>query len=143
MKKVFATLFIASLIITGCSSGDGVLKKPIKSINYNIVDTYSNNFNANTELKTWYLNNYKNKGKETLNLDGRTYILISLGEKRSGGYNLEIVDITATDKILINTKLTEPSPEQIKTMIITYPHLLIAIPQDDRNIVWENSIVKS
>ena len=141
MNKAVVFLLIAGFLVTGCTTNK-ILKKPINNVDYKIVDTYSDSFNSHKELREWYLDNYKLKGKHTKNLQGSTYILISLGEKRSGGYKMEVTSIEATDKILVNTNLIEPSPDELKTMIITYPHLLLAIKEDVRNIVWENTVSK-
>ena len=52
---------------------------------------------------------------------------------------MEIVDLTANDTVItIATKLNEPQPDQMTTMVITYPHLLIAISEDNRNVIWND-----
>lgn len=144
MRKLAACILLSSLLFTGCAGGQGLspIKKPIQAIDFTLVDTQSLAFNDNMPLKEWYLAHYKTKGKYSLNLGEYTYILVSLGEKRSGGYSMEVIDLAGTDKIILTTQAKEPSPEQVKVMMINYPHLLIAIPFDSRNIIWENTISK-
>lgn len=139
MKKFVIYMLIGGLFMSGgCSGGTTAQKKPTTSkLNYEIVDTNSNEFKSNRELNGWYMDNYQAKGKYTKTLSSKTYILISAGQRSTGGYNMEIVDVNANDKIVVTTRVIEPQPDQIKTMVITYPHVLIAVPKDNRNIIWE------
>lgn len=140
MKKILLYVFIGALIISGCGGGGNAAQKPLASeFNYEEVDATTDEFKQNRELNKWYLENYQAKGKYKINSQGRTYILISAGQKSTGGYNMEILDITANDSfITITTEVREPESDQFTTMAITYPHVLIAIPEDNRSIIWED-----
>lgn len=143
MKKIMAFLIIGGLLLSGCggtASQKPVNKKPVKSdIEFEIINTHEEEFKTNRELNKWYSQNYQVKGIYKMNSQGRTYILVSAGQRTTGGYNMEIVDLTANDTVItIATKLNEPQPDQMTTMVITYPHLLIAIPEDNRNVIWND-----
>lgn len=139
MKKIMLYVILGGLLVSGCGGGN-VSKKPVNpEMNYEVVDTTTDEFKQNRELNKWYLENYQAKGKYKINSQGRTYILISAGQRSTGGYKMEIVDIKANESfITIVTKVTEPQPDQVTTMVITYPHVLIAISEDNRNIIWED-----
>ncbi|NLB88168.1 MAG: protease complex subunit PrcB family protein [Syntrophomonadaceae bacterium] len=139
MKKIMVYLILGGLLISGCGGGTAS-QKPIKSdLNYEIIDTEKEDFKTNRELNNWYSDNYQVRGTHKMNSQGRTYILISDGPKTSGGYNMEVVAIkTNPSFITIATKVTKPQTDQVTTTVMTYPHVLIAIPEDKRNIIWED-----
>ena len=60
--------------------------------------------------------------------DGKRYVLITEGEKRSGGYAVEVIEVVETgDSLVLKVKRTKPAPEDMVTDALTYPYDLIVL----------------
>lgn len=58
-----------------------------------------------------------------------TYLLISWGEKRTAGYSLTLNRIRPQGEVMVaEVSLKAPGPEEMVAPVITYPHLLVALP---------------
>ncbi|MEW6398601.1 MAG: S-layer homology domain-containing protein [Bacillota bacterium] len=58
-----------------------------------------------------------------------TYLLISWGEKRTGGYSMTLRDIRREGEVLVaEVVLRAPGPGDMVVQVISYPHLLVALP---------------
>ncbi len=58
--------------------------------------------------------------------DGKRYVLITEGEKPSGGYAVEVIDVVETaENLVIKVKLTKPAAEDMVTDALTYPYDII------------------
>lgn len=81
----------------------------------------------NQELITWYEENYQINGIHTIQSDNSTYILLSGGERGTGGYGLEVESATVVrpGSLYLTARVTKPDPDAIVTMAITYPHKLL------------------
>ncbi len=138
MKRMLSLMLIAGLVVSGCG-GQSAQKKPISdTINYERIDTNTESLKSNPQLNQWYSENYQREGIYTKDLDNKTYILVSAGQKSTGGYVMEVVNVIAAENIEIHTRVTEPKSSDFTTSVLTYPHVLIAIAPDNREIVWKN-----
>lgn len=60
--------------------------------------------------------------------DGSYLILISAGEKSSGGYGIEVDTVEDNEgKTVISVLETEPAPDTMSIQILTYPYVLIKV----------------
>lgn len=60
--------------------------------------------------------------------DGRQWVLIALGQRRTGGYSVEVVDVVALqDRIRVTYREHKPAPDTLTTQVITYPYTLIEV----------------
>jgi len=74
-------------------------------------------------------------------LNENLYILITLGEKASGGYQVEIKKIEKVDNLYNISYLIEyPKDEQANITSFVYPYDLVVISQDDMNDFEKNKI---
>ncbi|SCZ01767.1 stalk domain-containing protein [Alkaliphilus peptidifermentans] len=112
-----------SVIIQTQNKGDIIsVERPIdfeKAMDYMIVE--------NDELMDWYLENINEEGVHSLT-DGKwKHVLISAGEKPSGGYELNVESVTEVTPGTAYIYATLVSPEEgvPVTDAITYPHALI------------------
>jgi hypothetical protein len=56
------------------------------------------------------------------------YVILSMGEKNTGGYSIEIEKVEETDKnIIITVKEKNPAPDAMVTQAITYPYTVVKI----------------
>ncbi|GMQ62178.1 protease complex subunit PrcB family protein [Vallitalea maricola] len=54
------------------------------------------------------------------------YIAVGYGEQRTGGYNIQVNELyESQDHIVISTELLSPGEDDIVTMSITYPYVII------------------
>ena len=59
-----------------------------------------------------------------------TLLAVFAGEKRSGGYTIQIERVTRTDQaVIVRVTETAPGPEDITTALITYPYQVVKIPR--------------
>jgi len=106
-------------------------KVKIGELNYEIVDTSTENLPGG--LEEWYQDNYKKEGLHTTNLDGSTYLLVSAGEKPTGGYVIEKLVLTGTDQVInVRASLRVPGKDEMVTQALTYPSILVKIQEDNR-----------
>lgn len=84
-------------------------------------------------VKDWYEKNKENYGSYTHTVSGKEkFLLISAGEKRTGGYSLEIESVNELNQMItFNIVLNEPSPDDMVTEALTYPNLLIKITANE------------
>ena len=55
-------------------------------------------------------------------------IAVFMGERKSGGYEIEIREIIKTEKeIVVQVEEKEPSPESLRTMALTQPYHIVVV----------------
>lgn len=65
-------------------------------------------------------------GNRALVVDGVTYVLITAGEKPTGGYQVQISDVNEVGgRIVVNWRLSSPAPGTMTTQALTYPYSII------------------
>ena len=65
---------------------------------------------------------------QTYELEGVLYLLVTYGEKPTGGYDVEITDISVQDeRLVVTADFTEPAEDEIVTQALTYPYDLAMI----------------
>jgi len=94
----------------------------------------------------WYDKNYRVEGVHVLAYGTDRYLLVSAGEKPTGGYQVVVQSVAATaQKIKVHARLVIPSQEALLTQALTYPHQLIRLnnsAKDKRGIVltWTEDV---
>lgn len=79
-------------------------------------------------------------GLYPLTVGDATYLLVSWGQKRTGGYAVSVRGARQDgDVIVIEVALTAPKPGDIVTQVITHPHALIALPATEASFAAEFS----
>jgi hypothetical protein len=79
----------------------------------------------------------REKGGTTVcNDKNYTYVLLALGERRTGGYSIEVVGaeekVSPTEKeVLIKAKERKPHPGDMVIQVITYPVAVYRLPLTD------------
>lgn len=66
-------------------------------------------------------------------------LLISLGQKPTGGYTIELKPIQKQDKTWqVRYRVVQPKPGTVATQAITFPSRLVVFPKDEHQlVVWE------
>lgn len=149
MKKTWlltvAAILLFSIVALGCSSqgaGPKEEKKPgvvMGELAYETIKISSPEFEKIMKgaFAEWYQKNHKIEGLHSYTLDADRYLLLSAGEKPTGGYYLENLTLTGREKeIEVKAQLRSPQPGEYVTEALTYPHLLIRIKEDGRQLVF-------
>ncbi|MCX7922095.1 MAG: stalk domain-containing protein [Clostridia bacterium] len=90
-------------------------------------DITSEDIKNNAKLYDWYQRNHKSEGIHFTTDDKTVYVLVSGGEKPTGGYKIEVDSVTMVEpgSAYVSAYLIKPAPDMMVTQAITYPHALI------------------
>lgn len=105
------------------------VERPVSYKKVNISD-----INQNKNLTEWYQKNYQKNGILSKEYENKAYVIVSAGERPTGGYTIEMESATMVSpkSVYITAMVTKPAPDAMVTQAITYPHLLIEL--DEKNI---------
>ncbi|MFV8369982.1 protease complex subunit PrcB family protein [Flavobacterium sp. LB2R40] len=133
MKKIIISLFIMTLASCSVTS----LKSSDTSKLYEVLtqQTYGGASIRFFEIlsepnETKMLQNDENlKNKiSSADIQNSNFIVLNMGEKTTGGYNIGVDNVVETDKnIIITIKETNPKPGSMVTQSFTYPFCVIKI----------------
>lgn len=63
--------------------------------------------------------------------DEKTYLVVTAGEKPTAGYVVEVKEITYDgEQLKVSAHLNEPRPGDVVAQVITYPMLVLSIPDE-------------
>jgi len=136
MNSIFSILLSMTVALFGGASGMGEENptppaKEAPAQSYTIVPApYSDTIKQ-------ALNDIRSKGGfKTIQENGKTYIVISAGQRPTGGYQLTVTDARKqTDgSWLIRTAEKKPAPGHMVTQVLTYPSVVIALPEANANV---------
>ncbi|KKM09698.1 hypothetical protein SY88_17275 [Clostridiales bacterium PH28_bin88] len=89
---------------------------------------------SDVALRNWYNNSFKKAGIYSETVKNFKYILVSAGEKSTGGYSLSMAGVIGRPgEILIYAVIVPPKNSQIVNGP-SYPHALIRIKEDGREV---------
>ncbi|WP_202081012.1 protease complex subunit PrcB family protein [Caldalkalibacillus salinus] len=76
----------------------------------------------------------KSGGVDVVSDNQYTYVLLALGERRTGGYDIKVLDVSEAQEngqsyILVKAKEIAPGPGDIVIQVITYPVAVYRIPK--------------
>ena len=78
------------------------------------------------EIEKYLDENKMSETQQALNINNRTYIVLTMGEQTSGGYAIELKDLVLADGALkVSVKYIKPGKDDIVATVITYPSLVI------------------
>lgn len=139
-KKIKLLVFLVTIpvMLFGCGTDRGA-NLQMGEITYEIIEIPSSEFEKlyQGEFAGWYDENHKVEGLHSFTDGKERYLLLSAGEKPTGGYYLENLVILGREKeIEVKAKLHAPGKDEIVTMAFSYPHLLVRIAEDGRQLVF-------
>jgi len=84
------------------------------------------------EIEEWIEDSRQEFAGQTYELEGVLYLLVTYGERPTGGYDVEITDIAVQDdKVVVTADFTEPAEDEMVTQALTYPYDLAMIEDPD------------
>lgn len=147
--KLLALMLMVLLVCVACgtddngSGGEPAAKPELVTgpLEFQVVDVNSDEFDqlySDEEFSQWYSEGYEAEGADTFATEEALYILLSAGEKSTGGYSIDNVIVVGTeDSIELTADLHVPGPDSLVTQGITYPHVLLKLAPDNRVIAFE------
>jgi hypothetical protein len=119
---IAAILSISVFINQNAEIQVNFIQKPVQytQISYNTIK-------GDHSIEKWYQRYYQKKGIHFIEHGGHTYILISAGQRPTGGYMLLLNDMRhiSAGAVYVTAKVNHPSTNRRVTQALTYPHLLI------------------
>ena len=132
MRRILFLVVLIFIVVLAAScngvENDVELAEPTQ-FDYKIIEEGT----LDQAAKEWYEKNKENYGFYTHMVNEQEkYLLISAGEKRTGGYSLEIESVNESSQMItFNINLNEPSTNDMVTQVLTYPNLLIKITANE------------
>lgn len=141
---IFTVLIFAAACGTGAGTGEEATEKPeikLGELEYADVNVNSQEFDklySDAEFADWYEDNYKQEGVSSFNAADARYLLVSAGEKKTGGYSIDNIVVTGNENnIEVKAKLHIPAKGSLVTQSVTYPNVLLKLPGDERKVVFK------
>jgi hypothetical protein len=90
------------------------------------------------------INHIQEKGGTAICHDQEfTYVVLALGERRTGGYRIEVIDAEQQSThqgeiIVVKAKEIKPEPGQMVIQVITYPIAVYRLPRSELpiEVIW-------
>lgn len=106
------------------SEAGQVLIHSVEKLEFEVVDAEQ----APAEISSWVSRSLDEAHVKTRLHGDITYVLITLGEKNSGGYDIHVTDVKQYyNKIVVHYDVTEPDKGTPVINAFTYPFELIAL----------------
>jgi len=135
-KMSIAVVLIVAMLVTGCASGDEGKSGPLgteptvinlgesNSVDYEKVKSTNLSDDAQKELT---VRKYA-EGAYVFTDDGKHYLAVFAGERNTGGYGIEIIEIILTNaNLTASVEMMEPDPDMMVTEALTYPMDLVEL----------------
>ena len=91
------------------------------------------------EIKNWVEFSKEVPLVQEKEYDGKRYVLITEGEKPSGGYAVEVIEVVETaENLVVKVKSTKPAPGDMVTDALTYPYDLIIVENKELPLSFQN-----
>jgi hypothetical protein len=75
---------------------------------------------------------------DAIDLKKQMVIVLYAGEKRTGGYSVELKSLEVKDKkLIVHWNLKSPGPDDIVTQAITHPELVLLVDRFDGEVVFD------
>ncbi len=113
---IVAVLVLSLMLVAGC--GDPVrADEPEEPEDITLPDELP------SEIQAWIEASQVKFGAQTMVYEEVFYMLVTYGEKPTGGFEVEITGIAEEeDKIVVTVEFTEPGKDDMVTQALTYPY---------------------
>ncbi len=99
---------------------------------YQVVDDLL----APKEVQDWIHQNKYYAAHIILHTDGKIYTVLTRGEKKTGGYGIEVIDVEEQDEVIfVKAKYLNPAPDQMVIQVISYPVVIIELQKTEKEII--------
>jgi len=114
----------------GLSRVVNILTPDLQPVGYQVVSPQQ--VYEDEDLYSWYQSNRRTKGFHVYSAGGETYVLVSAGEKPTGGYSLDVrgVYLEEPGTLLVKAAVNAPAPDMMVIQVFTYPGVLIRLDKE-------------
>ncbi len=136
MNSIFSILLSMTVAIFGGAAGMGE-EKPAPPAKQAQPQAYEMVQGPYQESVKQALNSIRKQGGyHVIHEGGKTYVVISAGQRSTGGYQLLIADVAkqANGTWVVKTTEKKPAAGQMVTQVLTYPTIVIALPEAKANV---------
>jgi hypothetical protein len=136
MKSIIGFVLFAALLATGCSSAvetesDHGTTEPLvvtlsesNLVEMERVDWITVSVEAQHELEV----RRNQEGAYLFTDNGKNYLAAFAGERNTGGYGVEIIEVVLVDsELIVSVEISEPGPDMVVTDALTYPMDLVEL----------------
>ncbi|SDQ08183.1 protease complex subunit PrcB family protein [Virgibacillus salinus] len=127
--RYLVLMILSILLLSGCGSGteDETMGGEKESTNLSFKTIKVEN--TPDRVQKWIQKNRSKEVEKVFNVNGMTYAIILLGQKSTGGYNVEVEQIkkmktNSSQSDSVNTvsyEVTEPEKGSVNIQTLTYP----------------------
>ncbi len=129
LKQKWLLLLLALLFLVAAGCGQEQL--PVEPDNDEGVEVILPD-QLPAEVEEWIEGARQEFAGQTYELEGVLYLLVTYGERPTGGYDVEITDIAVQDdRVVVTADFTEPAEDEMVTQALTYPYDLAMIEDPD------------
>lgn len=90
------------------------------------------------EVQTGLHGKQGSAGLTVVESEGATYALLSAGEKPTGGYSIEVLNITElAGRVQIHAAVNAPPSGVNVIQMITYPSIVVKLPETGKPVEWK------
>ncbi|SEP64164.1 PrcB C-terminal [Virgibacillus subterraneus] len=132
--RYLVLMILSILLLSGCGSGtteDESMggEKESTNLSFKTIKVENTPDRVQKWIQKWIQKNRSKEVEKVFNVDGMTYAIILLGQKPTGGYNVEIEQIkkmntnsSQTDSVnTVSYEVTEPEKGSVNIQTLTYP----------------------
>lgn len=100
-------------------------------MSYRVIDETD----APPVIQEWLKTNKQIENFTFVYVEGKSYVVITRGEKKTGGYGIKLDEVNENSKILIRVEYFDPEPDEIVIQVVTYPYIIIELNYIEKEII--------
>lgn len=132
MKKIALLILLLITMLTFTACGSPVSSNNEPNSNYNLEEITESS-KLNEDLLNQFENLAKQRGYTIVELDDKKILFIGLGEKNTGGFDLNLTKISEVNDNIVIT-IEEIEPTDMVAQVISYPYKLYWLKGDIADI---------
>jgi hypothetical protein len=137
-----------TIVIAGCTTQEPVVVKdnhvPFRVLSEGTTSGWTQQKlltlrSAREFTEFWGVHRNGNLGNlPKINFKKQMVIAVCMGERRTGGYAIQIKNIINAQKaLLVDVVVTRPRPGSTRIMMINQPHMVVVLPRIDKAVKFK------
>ncbi|BES65033.1 hypothetical protein SANA_14720 [Gottschalkiaceae bacterium SANA] len=135
-KSIMGFALLVLLLVTGCSNGEKTEPSPLTTmptktelsesdgVEMERVDPKNLSAQAQKDLE----DRKGSEGAYVFTDNGKNYLVAFAGERNTGGYGIEIIEILQSEsELVVSAETSEPGPDMMTIQALTYPMDLVEL----------------
>ena len=146
--RILLLLCLLPIVVAGCSTEEPVVVKdnhvPFRVLSEGTTSGWTQQKlltlrTAREFAEFWSVHRNGNLSDlPKINFMKQMVIAVCMGERRTGGYAIQIKNIIDTPKaLLVDVVITQPRPGGNRIMMINQPHMVVVLPRIDKPVKFQ------